>query len=312
MLNERIDHFSFCQPVVFTLSDNPGTRNLSRWGYYLGSLADQYASLSSQALQVNAECIDGRKIYFEVKAIQDISWDSTALKVASCILSLGLFLVIACMIKVVFKRHLNTCRVLTKKSPNEVISEKEIGKTRIVLLSGSVINETTEVIVNAANKHLRAGGGVCGAIHKAAGEEPFNQCQEILKTKGIKQLECGEAVITSSGDLAPRIRAIVHTVGPDYRIKKEEDTGQALLADAYRNSLTLVSQADYSSISFPSISTGIYRAPLKQSATTALKTIKRFVEENPNAFEEIRFVFLALNKDPDTAPAYEKALEELE
>jgi O-acetyl-ADP-ribose deacetylase (regulator of RNase III) len=325
MVNQRIEHFSFWQPVIFTRDDNPGTTDQAKWGWVIGSFADQYLSLNQEALKVKAERIDGRKIYFETDTNEKVDLLFTALKVSSYVLSFGILPVIALVVKYIFKNHLNECRALTKKSPNEVFAEKQIGKSKIVLLYGDITQETTDAIVNAANAHLRAGAGVCGAIHNAAGDTPFDECQEILKAQNRRKLGCGEAVLTASGDLAPRIKAIVHTVGPDYRDRKEKENGSELLAAAYRNSLELTQESTTDenfvsseaqdqvlhSIAFPSISTGIYEAPLDEAAPLAIQTAKEFLEQYPDALEEIRFVFLPLKKDAKTAPAYEKALEDL-
>lgn len=324
---ERIEHFSFWQPVVFTLADNPGETTLSKWGYYIGSLADQFATLSQTTLHVNAERIDARKIYFEQEDTKNTPLAFTALKVGLTVFSCGALLILALGVKMIFKNHLNTCRALTKKSPNEIISEKQIGNTKIVLLYGSITDETTDAIVNAAMGPLRAGGGVCGAIHNASGDEPFDECQDILTAQGVKFIDCGETALTQAGDLAPRIKAIVHAVGPDYNDKYEEANGAKFLANAYRNSLEIAHEPEkhapyvsndfqkqarsLHSISFVSISTGIFKAPLDEAAPIALNTIKGFIEENPDAFEEVRFVFLPLAKDPNTAPAYIAALKDL-
>lgn len=326
MINERVERFSFWQPIVFTLSDNPGRTAASRWGYTIGSLADQFASLSQQTFSVEVERINARKLYFEIKETQDVPLCNTALKICLYVLSAGTLLLIALVVKAIFKYHLNSCRVLTKQSPNEVFAEKQIGKTKIVLLYGSITDETTDVIVNAANATLKAGGGVCGVIHGDAGDVPFDECEEILKNHNRDKLNCGEAVLTSSGDLAPRIKAIIHAVGPNYNKAQQKANGTDLLIAAYRNSLEIAydpqEQPSYvskpmqdkvlHSIAFPSISTGIFAAPLDEAAPIAIQTIKEFVEEFPDAFEEVRFVFLPLNKDSNTAPAYQRALDKLE
>lgn len=326
MLNERIDHFSFWQPVVFTLADNPGTTKFSKYLWVIGSLADQYASLSQKSLYVEAERIDAHKVYFETKDIKNVSIWITALKATSYVFSLGTLFVAALVIKMIFKSTLNHCRALTKTSPNEFIVEKQVGNSKIILLFGSVTDETTDVIVNAANNHLWAGDGVCGAIYRDAGDVPFGECEEILKKQKRKKLDIGEAVLTSAGDLAPRVKAIVHAVGPDCRQKKQKENGTNLLTAAYQNSLELAHHLDQKpdfvssdfkgphlhSIAFPSISTGIYKFPLDEAAAIAIETIANYLIENEGAFDEVRIVCLPLNKDPNTAPAYQKALESLE
>lgn len=328
MINEKIEHFSFWQPIVFTLSDNPGSTTASKWAFLIGSLADQFASLNQQTISVDAVRIDASKLYFEVRDIQDVALWKTALKISLYILFAGNLLCVALAIKAVFKAYLNHCKVLTKPSPNLAFAEREIGKTKIVLLYGSLTDETADAIVNAANAQLVPLGGVCGAIHNNAGDTPFDECAEILEIQERTELDCGEAVLTSSGDLAPRVRVIVHAVGPDYREADEAAKGSELLTAAYRNSLELAYDPNYQrqpnyvsnsvprgktfhSIAFPSISTGIYSAPLPVAASLALQTVQEFVEEFPDAFEEVRFVFLPPSKDPKTGPAFQEALDDL-
>lgn len=330
-MTNRIDYFSFWQPAIFTPSNNPGTSFLAKCGWVIGSFADQYASLKQIAWDIDAERMDAHKIYFEGEEKKVPVWQ-TALKVGAYVLplllspALILLPVLALTIKYFFKRHLNECLALTKKSPNEIIAEKQFGNSKIVLLFGSITDETTDAIVNAANENLLAGGGVCGAIHQTAGIAPFHECKEILKKQNRHKLDIGEAVLTSAGELKGKgIKAIVHAVGPDYRVKEEEEKGTELLKAAYRNSLELAynseGKKDFSStgvkdqtlrsIAFPSISTGIFKAPLGEAASIALGTAKEFIEEHPDAFEEIRFVFLPLDHDPKTALVFQEAFENL-
>jgi len=326
MPHDKIDHFSFWQPIAFE-QPYPGTTKYSKWAFYIGSLADQYATLSQTITRVEAEHINDYNIFFERKEIDDVPLWRTALKIGTFVISCGSLLLLAFTIKVIFKRHLNACRVLTKKSPNITITEKQIGHTKIILLYGSVTDETTDAIVNAANARLTAGAGVCGAIHTYAGNGPFEECKEILNSQNLKRLDIGQAVLTSGGSLSD-VKAIVHAVGPDFRIKSQKAKGTELLKAAYRNSLEIAKNyeedeyKDYvsakfdkspiQSIAIPAISAGIYAAPLDEAAPLALETVRDFVEEYPDAYEEVRFVFLPLKFDSKTGPAFVQALEELQ
>lgn len=322
--NEPIFYFPFWKPITF--EENPGQTSLKKFAWMIGSLADQYASLSRTKINVNAERFSADKIYFKSDEIKKVPLWLTILKLGSYIFSFGTLPLVALTIKFLYKKHLNDCKIVTQQSPNEVFCEKQLGKSKIVLLYGSITEENTDAIVNAANAGLWAGSGVCGAIHKAAGDTPFDECVEILEKQDREEVDCGDAVITSSGDLAPKIKAIVHAIGPDYNKKEEKAKGSELLTAAYRNSLEIAidpklnnelytseaaSDLSLHSISFPSISTGIFKAPLKEAASIAINTVKDFLEKHPDSLEEVRFVFLPLEKDPITPAAYQEVLESL-
>lgn len=209
---------------------------------------------------------------------------------------------------------------------NQIYAEKSFAKTRILLLTGSLLDESLDVLVNAANDRLLAGGGICGAFHQEAGSQIFDECQEILNRQNRTSISTGEAVMTSSGRLFPKVKALIHAAGPIYEGRREIADQSALLADSYRNSLELTTQPQkypdfvspkilhpqpLRSIGFPSIGTGIYAFPIDIAAPVALKTCRAFIENNPNALDEIRFVFLPLNRDTKTAPAFKGALDAL-
>jgi O-acetyl-ADP-ribose deacetylase (regulator of RNase III) len=185
---------------------------------------------------------------------------------------------------------------------SEIASEKVAGR-KLILKIGDLTQEKADVIVNAANGGLVAGGGVCGAIRKAAGPAVFQECQQILAIEGITSIEDGEARMTSAGLLAPKgIKAIIHAVGPQG--KNEE-----ALRSAYRNSLMLAENAGYASIAFPSISTGIFNYPIEEAAATAIDEIRLFLEGSITHLQEVRFVFLDPDKSGDeTAWFYKEAL----
>ena len=135
---------------------------------------------------------------------------------------------------------------------------------------GDITNQDTEAIVNAANNQLSPGGGVSGAIHKAAGLKLWEECKKI---NGCKT---GEAKITKGYNL--KAKYVIHTVGPIYS-KSEDD--QIRLSECYRNSLNIAFNKNIKSISFPAISTGIFGYPKKEAAEIAIKTIKnQLIERN--------------------------------
>lgn len=152
----------------------------------------------------------------------------------------------------------------------------------------------TQAIVNAANTSLLGGGGVDGAIHRAAGKELLLECET------LGGCPTGEAKITSGYKL--RAEYVIHTPGPIWR---GGTRGEAeLLANCYRNSLKLAQEHDITSISFPSISTGVYRYPVEQAAEIAVREIMTFLENNKD-MEKVQMVCF----DEATYRAYEKALK---
>lgn len=150
----------------------------------------------------------------------------------------------------------------------------------IILRKGDITTSNSDVIVNAANKRLLAGSGVCGAIFDAAGYDKLqDECNKLAPIK------TGEAVITNGYNLIAKY--IIHTAGPMYMGRPDEPK---LLKDSYLNSLLLASKYNLKSISFPSISTGIYGYPIEDAAKIALNTAKEFENDNPNSsIKEIIF-----------------------
>jgi len=149
---------------------------------------------------------------------------------------------------------------------------------------GDITEETTDVIVNAANSLLAGGSGVDGAIHEAGGDEIVKECQKIIATQG----ECptGEAVITSSGNL--KCKYIIHTVGPIW--SDGNDSEEDYLRRCYRNSLKLASNNGAITISFPAISTGAYGYPADKAALAALDETISFLKKKQNNFKKVRFI----------------------
>lgn len=131
-------------------------------------------------------------------------------------------------------------------------------KTRIHVVQGDITKLAVDVIVNAANPSLMGGGGVDGAIHRAAGPALLDACLKVRQQQG--DYSTGHAVITLAGDLPAK--AVVHTVGPVWRGGEQNE--DQLLQDAYLNSLRLVAANSYTSVAFPAISTGVYGYPVRQ------------------------------------------------
>lgn len=154
-----------------------------------------------------------------------------------------------------------------------------IGQTWLELVLGDITLQDADAIVNAANSSLLGGGGVDGAIHRAAGP------QLLEETRKLGGCPTGEARITRGYNL--KARYVIHAVGPVYQPGSPRN--QALLASAYRSSLELAVQYGLRSLAFPSISTGAYGYPLEEAAPVALQTVCDFIAA-PTSLEWVRFV----------------------
>jgi O-acetyl-ADP-ribose deacetylase (regulator of RNase III) len=147
---------------------------------------------------------------------------------------------------------------------------------KITIKLGDITEEPADAIVTAANERLSGGGGVDGAVHRAAGPALLEECRE------IGGCPTGQAVITGAGKL--KAKRVIHTVGPVWRGGGSNEA--QLLANAYRNSLFLAKQSGVKTIAFPAISTGVYGYPIGEAARIALDAGKSF----KNDFDEIVFV----------------------
>lgn len=152
--------------------------------------------------------------------------------------------------------------------------------SKIEILKGDITNLEIDAIVNAANKTLRGGGGVDGAIHFAAGPELLKECI------GLGFCDTGEAKITKGYNLPAKY--IIHTVGPIHG--RESGNEERLLKNCYINSLVTAKENGIKTIAFPAISTGVFRFPKELACQIAIKTVKEFIDKHPKTFDEIIFV----------------------
>jgi O-acetyl-ADP-ribose deacetylase (regulator of RNase III) len=147
------------------------------------------------------------------------------------------------------------------------------------IIQGDITQARVDAIVNAANSVMLGGGGVDGAIHRAAGPALLQACKEIPEFDGIR-CPTGEARITTAGDLNARF--VIHTVGPRYGVDPEPEK---LLANAYTNSLNLALDNGCETVAFPAISCGVYGYPYNEAASIAIKICSGF------KFEELDIAF---------------------
>lgn len=164
---------------------------------------------------------------------------------------------------------------------------------RIALALGDITEQAVDAIVNAANESLLGGGGVDGAIHRAAGPRLLDACRT------LGGCPTGEAKVTEGYDLPAR--HVIHTVGPVWKGGKRDE--EALLAACYRNSLARAVEIEARTVAFPSVSTGVYRFPLDRAAPIALMTVRQHL--GANALPG-RVTFVLFNER--TYEAYERAL----
>ena len=154
-----------------------------------------------------------------------------------------------------------------------------------------------QAIVNAANNSLLGGGGVDGAIHRAAGPELLAECRT------LHGCETGEVKITKAYNLP--CDYVIHTVGPIWNGGRNRE--EELLANCYFNSMKLAMDNGIRSIAFPSISTGVYSFPVELAAKIAVHTVNRFLQGTPDSFDLVEWVLF----DTHTESVYEAEVDQL-
>jgi O-acetyl-ADP-ribose deacetylase len=152
-------------------------------------------------------------------------------------------------------------------------------RQRVEVAQGDITQQEVEAIVNAANESLLGGGGVDGAIHRAAGPELLKECRK------LKGCQTGQSKITLGYNLPSKW--VIHTVGPVWRGGEHDE--DRLLAECYQNCLALAVQYSACTIAFPAISTGVYRFPLDRATRIAVTEVKAFLCQNL-AIEQVKFV----------------------
>ncbi len=167
-------------------------------------------------------------------------------------------------------------------------------RSKITIIKGDITTQDTDAIVNAANSTLLGGGGVDGAIHRAAGPGLLAECA------GLGGCPAGEAKTTAAYRLPAKF--VIHTVGPVWRGGKSNE--EIILANAYRNSLKEAVRVGAKTVAFPAISTGVYRFPPDLAADIAVMAIISFLREH-DAIEEVRLVCFS----DESAEHHMKALD---
>lgn len=170
---------------------------------------------------------------------------------------------------------------------------------RIDVVEGDITAQPVDAIVNAANERMLGGGGVDGAIHRAAGPQLCAECLKVPEVRPGVRCPTGEARLTRGYDLPAKF--VIHTVGPVWHggTRGEDE----LLANCYRNSLGLAAKNGIRSSAFPAVSTGVYRFPLDRAAAIAVREVRSFLDSDPSVG---RVVFVCFGLE--ALQAYQKAL----
>jgi O-acetyl-ADP-ribose deacetylase (regulator of RNase III) len=166
--------------------------------------------------------------------------------------------------------------------------ERKFAAGKLLKLTvGDITRVAADAIVNAANSALAGGGGVDGAIHRAGGASIMRELDQIRAAAG--GCSTGSAVVTGAGLLPARF--VFHAVGPVYRDGKQGEPES--LASCYRTCLALAEQHGITTLTFPSISTGAYRYPIREAAAVALEEVARHLEKEDTKLPEVIFVLFS-------------------
>jgi O-acetyl-ADP-ribose deacetylase (regulator of RNase III) len=162
----------------------------------------------------------------------------------------------------------------------------------IRIVQGDITTLEVDAIVNAANQAMLGGGGVDGAIHRAAGRELYEACLAVPEVRPGVRCPTGEARITPGFRLPAKF--VIHAVGPIYRDGLHGEPEK--LAACYRNSLALAAENDCLSIAFPCISTGVYGYPIEDAAKIAVDTVRAFLSDRASARPDMEVVFCCFSE----------------
>ena len=179
----------------------------------------------------------------------------------------------------------------------------KVGLGQIELVLGNIVEQQTDAIVNAANTNLTGGGGVDGAIHRAAGAALKEACLELPADAEGRRCPTGEVRVTTAGKLPAKV--VIHAVGPYYN-ERYAEKGERLLREVHEHALAAAVSHNCRSVAFPAISTGAYRFPVGRAAKIAIQVAADFLKRE-NAVEVIRFVLFK----PPQFTAFKVVLEQL-
>jgi O-acetyl-ADP-ribose deacetylase (regulator of RNase III) len=156
-------------------------------------------------------------------------------------------------------------------------------------LKGDITALDVDAVVNAANSTLLGGGGVDGAIHRAAGPKLLEACRQIRETSYPDGLPTGEAVLTTAGNMISR--AVIHTVGPVWHGGEKNEI--RLLSNAYTNCLTIAGREGFKTIAFPAISTGVYGFPKELASRTVCRVLTQWHSTHPDSPLRVYLVYFS-------------------
>jgi O-acetyl-ADP-ribose deacetylase len=170
--------------------------------------------------------------------------------------------------------------VPSRQGPRSLLRGEELAQGRIELVEGDITRVEADAIVNAANESMMPGGGVDGAIQRAAGDDLLRE------RRTLGRCPTGEARITGAYGITTA-KAIIHTVGPVWHGGERNE--EALLSNCYRSSLALAAERGLSSVAFPAISTGIFGFPLQRATEIAVREVRAFLASS-DAIDRVVFV----------------------